>query len=49
MEKTERRRLTFWAVVFIFLGIITAITLPADKLAEVLSLFKDVITHLIIG
>lgn len=49
MEKPERRRLTFWAVIFIILGIISVTTLSSEQFVELLSFFKDIIQHLIIG
>jgi hypothetical protein len=49
MEKTERRRLTFWAVIFILLGIASVLTLTPEQFTELLSFFKEIITHLIIG
>jgi len=48
-KKTERKRLTLWAIMMIGIGALASFFLPEHAIGDYIELLKDIITSLIIG
>jgi len=48
-KKTERKRLTLWAIIMIGIGALASFSLPEHALDPYIQLLKDIIMSLIIG
>jgi len=48
-KKTERKRLTAWAIIMIGIGALASFLLPEHALDPYIQLLKDIIMSLIIG